>query len=201
MEGRAQGDAGRGATGPAGVNDEVEGTTVGEARVELLADLFHGRDVAQGAEAVGAAFRDEVGAPTEALEAPGFGGHQRLALPVLGGRDEGDLGPQELHQQRVAVEREGGGWILRAQEDAAPEAEARGEGGGGAAVVGLEGAAGHHQVSAPRQGVREEVLELADLVARLDAAARVVALDPEIDAETLGQPREPLQRRRRVRQS
>ncbi len=67
-----------------------------------------------------------------------------------------------------------------------------------AGVVGLHSADRDQGVGALRQGVRDEVLELAGLVAAEgDAAVEVLALGPEAGAaEVLGQPFEAVDRRR-----
>ena len=66
-----------------------------------------------------------------------------------------------------------------------------------ARVVGLDAADGHERVAALGERVREEVLELADLVAAEgEAAVAVLALGPDRRAaEVLRQAVEPLDRR------
>src|SRR2546426_1118317 len=99
---------------------------------------------------------------------------------------QGDMCAQEAVEEEIAVV----GRILlwRAEEEAHAQAEAGTDGGGGAAVGGLEAAGGDERVSALVDGVGDDVFELADLVAGGFQAGEVVAL--EEDAVDVEVPRE-----------
>ena len=76
------------------------------------------------------------------------------------------------------------------------ETEAGGHSSHGAATVGLERATGDERVGPLGHGLTDEELQLADLVARLQEAGEVVALDPQLDAHLARESFELEQRRR-----
>ena len=65
-------------------------------------------------------------------------------------------------------------------------------------MVRLKTAAGHHHTCAAVYCVGEQELELSDLVARLGAGGRVVALQPDVRADDLVERVEPHDGRRPV---
>ena len=111
----------------------------------------------------------------------------RAPLAVLRGRDEADLGAGEPVEQDVAAELEGRRasalGIGHAEEKDRAQPHARAHEGGRARVVRLEAAARDDDAGAARLRVGEQELELADLVARLRARGRVVALHPHRRAD------------------
>src|SRR5207244_1409031 len=86
----------------------------------------------------------------------------------------------------------------RAEKEDAAEAEAGARDRRRARVVRLDAAAGEHRVRPFGERVAEEELELADLVAALGAAGRVVALHPKLDAGERVEPARSHERRRGV---
>ena len=171
----------------------------GDAHVEGLGeDLVGAGDIAQRAHGVGAAAGDDVGraGPGAARSAA-----DRLHRRVQVGPRWHDLDPFDAHQaeQEVVAARvrlvAAGDALLEHQ--AALEALARRGGQGEAAMVGLRRADGDQGVGALGEGVGDQELQLAGLVAARRQAQGVVALDPDFrPAQRLREVRQRLDRRR-----
>ena len=107
-----------------------------------------------------------------------------------------DVRAHEAIEEEIAVFR----WLLpRGTKDQAhAQAQTRADGGGGAAVIGLKAAVGHQCVSALVDRVGNDVLELANLVARGFQAGEVVAFEEE--AADVQMPREVIHLHKRRRE-
>ena len=154
----------------------------------LLRHLSDAFGIADGTQGGGAAHGDDV-----ALAA--VGGQNLTALAHLGvdvlvavGVHEFHLGTEDVVQHQVA-------FVVRDapffQDQGALHAQASGAGGGEHGMVGLGAAGGEHGVAALLLGVRQQVFQLADLVAAQGHAAQVIPLDPDVlivDAADVFQP-------------
>ena len=150
--------------------------------VGLLQQLERGVDIAQRADRVRAAARDEVGlaaAAAHLLGELGAGG-----VHVGAGRDQAQLGAEQPVEQDVAGRLVVGAVAGHAplQQGRALQAVLAGGGRGLAHVVGLHRAVGDQRVGALGQRVADQELELAGLVAAGREAGAVVALDVELRA-------------------
>src|SRR5581483_2771723 len=96
-------------------------------------------------------------------------------------------------EEEVAIGNRG---RLAAQPQHAPEPQTRGDRRGRPGAVRLERPHGDEGVRALAQGLVDEVLELADLVAALGEPGQVVALDVQLDVEGRTEPRQRLDRSR-----
>ena len=157
------------------------GRCAGPAR--SLGSQLHGAvDVAQRPHRVGAAAGDQIGLAAGLAHLLGHGLHR--GVHVATARTVPDLGAVEPVEQDVAVVLVVGilGVDAMLEQDDAAHAELGRDGGGLAAVIGLDGALGDHRVGALGLGVGHQELELAGLVAAGAEAGAVVALDPELRA-------------------
>ena len=150
---------------------------------KLLDQLVHAADVAPAAEGSGCADGEKIGAMAGfALGGHGLIDQLLLVLVVFLDGMQGDVRAQHAVEEKIAVV----GWIFlwRAEEEAHAQAEACADGGGDAAVIGLEAAVGDERVCALIDGVGDDVFELADFVAGGFQAGEVVALEENaIDVE------------------
>ena len=169
----------------------------------LLLHLLHAGDVAQAADRVRAAARDDVA--LAAVRGEFLGDLRHGGAHVRAARHHGDgLDAHQLEHEVVAA-----GFLPVAVGHALLDHEAalqpfldRG-GERDAAMVGLRRAAGDQRVGALRQRVGRQELELAGLVAAGEQAQQVVALDPDLRADAaraarrqcLGEMRQQLDRR------
>ena len=184
-QGGTQHQTGGGAAGAGG------GGHVADLNAGLLGLLRHLSDafgIADGTQGGGAAHGDDV-----ALAA--VGGQNLTALAHLGvdvlvavGVHEFHLGTEDVVQHQVA-------FVVRNapffQDQGALHAQVSGAGGGEHGMVGLGTAGGEHGVAALLLGVRQQVFQLADLVAAQSDAAQVIPLDPDaliVDAADVFQP-------------
>ena len=141
----------------------------------LVGQLLHRQGVGHGAQAVGAAQRDDVGTPAGGRLLVGDALHDPLPLLGLAGKDA-HVGAQQVIDEQVAGEGLGG---VAAQHQDALEAGSDGGGRRQPRVVGLEAAGGEDHLRPFGQGVGHQQLQLAHLVAAQGQAGLVVALDPE----------------------
>src|SRR3989442_55303 len=137
----------------------------GSAVPDLLHELLAARDVSERARDRGAALGDDVGRAAARADPRGEVLEQLVDPPPLVVGAEPDLGAEQPVEQQVAVVLLGRRALER--EDRL-HAEPGGDGGDGAAAVGLERPARDQRVGAPGEGLADEELELADLVARLE---------------------------------
>jgi hypothetical protein len=150
----------------------------------LLGQLDGALEITQRADLVGAALGDDVRLAAAAADVLGDSLEgDGIALELLVG-EIADLGAEHPVQEEVAVV---GGGTLPLHRDDGPQPEPRGHGRDRAAAVGLERADGDEGVGALRQGVADQELELADLVAGLQQARQIVALHVQLDAQTARQ--------------
>src|SRR5579883_3097803 len=154
------------------------------AHVEpLLLHLLHAGDVAQAADRVRAAARDDVALAAERGEL--LGDFRHRGTHVGAARHDGDgLDAHQLEHEVVAA-----GFLLVAVRYALLDHEAglqplldRG-GQRNSAMVGLRRTAGDQRIGALRQRIGRQELELARLVAAREQAEHVVALDPDGGAD------------------
>ena len=163
--------------GAAGADDHAVDPQI--PLVRLLQELEAGVDVAERADRVRAAARDDVGpaaAPAHRLRDLGAGG-----VHVGAGRDEVQPRPEQPVEQDVA-----GRLVLgpvpgdpALEQGLAAQAEAAGGSRGLADVVRLHGAVGDQGVGAQPERVADQELELAGLVAAGRKPGAVVALDEQ----------------------
>ena len=180
-----QHQAGGGAAG-AGGGGHVADLNAG--RLGLLRHLSDAFGIADGTQGGGAAHGDDV-----ALAA--VGGQNLTALAHLGvdvlvtvGVHEFHLGTEDVVQYQVAfVVRDAP--LFQDQDTAQPQTG--GAGGGEHGMIGLGPAGGEHGVAALLLGVRQQIFQLADLVAAQSDAAQVIPLDPDalvVDPADIFQP-------------
>ena len=172
-----------------------------DGHVELIGldhDLAGAVGVTQRADRVGAAAGDYV--RLAAALAHSLGRDLELDRHVRAAGDAADRGVEQPVEQDVAVARIVGGLGARAfLEDDLAFQPVRGRRRRRLAhMVGLDRALGHQRVGALFEGVAEQELQLARLVAAAREAGAVIALDPQLDAQRLGQTRQRLQRRRQM---
>ncbi|MND69069.1 hypothetical protein D3C80_605310 [compost metagenome] len=186
-----QGEAGMGAGAAGGQHYGGEGLATG---LDLLGQFQAGAHVTQGAEGVGAADGHQVGALAGGAQAFAGGGQQFIGVVQVG--HQLHLGAEQVEQQAVAVFQVvaigGADGVL--QQGHAGQAQARGEGGGLADVVGLDGAGGDQGIGTLGQGIGGEEFQLAHLVAAEGEGGDVVALHMDGATELLRQPLQLLQR-------
>ena len=165
----------------------------------LLVDLDGGPHVAEGAEPGVPAHRDEVVGPdAQAGEEPGEADgrlERPRARPLRREREEVHPRAEELVEQEVAGEDLRAG--LEVEEVRLHPEEARGR-GGEPGVVRLQPAEGRDLRRPLPLRLRHQVLELARLVAAEGRAEEVVALHEDRPAQLGREPRQPLERRRRL---
>src|SRR5262249_47344833 len=137
-------------------------------------DLLDGADVAERSERVRAPLGDDVRPAARARDPVRLLREEGVDPAPLGEVEEPDVGPHPPIEQEVPDDRRIGG---TAEEKAAAQPEARARDGGRARVVALDRAAGEDRVRPPLEGLREDELELPDLVPGELAPGEVVALD------------------------
>ena len=184
-QGGTQHQTGGGAAGASGGGHMAD---LDSGLLGLLRQFPDALGVADGAQCRGAAHGDDV-----ALAA--VGGQNLTALAHLGvdvlvavGVHEFHLGTEDVVQYQVA-------FVVRDapffQDQGALHAQASGAGGGEHGMIGLGPAGGEHGVAALLLGVRQQIFQLADLVAAQGHAAQVIPLDPDVlivDAADIFQP-------------
>ncbi|MDT4849682.1 hypothetical protein FQZ97_838090 [compost metagenome] len=189
LQGQRQARVGAGAAGSQ--DHGGEGLAAG---LDLPGQFQAGAHVAQGTQGIGAADGHQVRALAGGAQAFAGGGEELVGIIQVG--HQLDVGAEQVQQQAVAVLQviAVGGADGVFQQGHAAEAEARGQRGGLAHVVGLDGAGGDQGIGAQGQGFGGEEFQLAHLVAAQGEGGEVVALHIEIAAKLLRQPLQLLQR-------
>ena len=184
-QGGTQHQTGGGAAGAGGGGHMAD---LDSGLLGLLRQFPDALGVADGAQCRGAAHGDDIALVSLVGQHLAALTHFGIDVLVTVGVHEFHLGTEDVVQHQVA-------FVVRDapffQDQGALHAQASGAGGGEHGMVGLGAAGGEHGVAALLLGVRQQVFQLADLVAAQGHAAQVIPLDPDalvVDPADIFQP-------------
>jgi hypothetical protein len=152
--------------------------------VDLLGELDRALEVAERAHLVAATLRHQVGPAAARAHLRGQGFHDLVAPRELGVGAVTHLRAEQTLQEQIAIVGLGPRAPHR-QHRAQPEPRRHRR--DGAAAVGLQRAARDQRIGSLLQRLRHQELELAHLVARLEQAGQVVAVDVDLHPEPAGE--------------